>query len=265
MGVSDRPGYGPAGLEKGLLLVPVVASGVFGLILLLAPAFGAAVLGLPGNDHYIYRLAGAAAFGYTVALLLGIASDDWVALRLPVLATFVFSLASIYACGIEIAGGDAESLVYVVLLAATASALISGALLYGQSDIARSGPDAPTWVIYFLWIATALALVFGLVPLLFPVEFGRFFALQATDAFAYRHAGAATLGYGIMGLFELRSRSWTEMRLPIAMAAVFNGLSFLASLVAIYNGEGVLLAYLVALASMGITVAAVVALLRRGA
>src|SRR5687768_11701464 len=87
-----------SGLERMLLLLPIAGGLVFGLgPLLLGGAFGA-VLGAPGNDTFIYRLAGAATLGYAVALIMGIRQGDWSPLRLVVVATLAFNVASIYAC-----------------------------------------------------------------------------------------------------------------------------------------------------------------------
>jgi hypothetical protein len=68
----------------------------------------------------------------------------------------------------------------------------------------------------------------------------------------------------VMGVLELRSRRWEELRLPAVMAAAFNGISFLASVVAIITGQGSWLAYLVGLAAFGVTVGCIIALRRQG-
>jgi hypothetical protein len=65
-----------------------------------------------------------------------------------------------------------------------------------------------------------------------------------------------------MGVFELRSRNFQEIRWPLIMAGVFNGLAFIASLVSLVSGGAFLLSLLVAPASLGVTIAAVVALSR---
>ena len=51
---------------------------------------------------------------------------------------------------------------------------------------------------------------------------------RGTDEYVYRLAGAACFGYAVMGIQELRSLHWYDMRLPNVMALVFNGLAFLA-------------------------------------
>lgn len=63
------------------------------------------------------------------------------------------------------------------------------------------GPFCPV-EFFGVRLATTPAPIFGPLSLLFPVEFGHPFGLKATDAFLYRYrqAGAAALGYGVMGL-----------------------------------------------------------------
>ena len=64
-------------LERILLLLPTAGGLVFGLFpLLLGGAFGS-ILGFPGNDSFVYRLAGAATLGYAVALILGLRQGEW--------------------------------------------------------------------------------------------------------------------------------------------------------------------------------------------
>ena len=102
-------------LERILLLLPIAGGLVFGLgPLLLGGAFGAA-LGFPGNDTFIYRLAGAATLGYAVALIMGLRQGDWAPLRLVIVATLAFNLASIYACIVQLVAGDTNVLVYLIL------------------------------------------------------------------------------------------------------------------------------------------------------
>jgi len=67
-----------------------------------------------------------------------------------------------------------------------------------------------------------------------------------------------------MGIQELRSRHWDDMRLPNVMALVFNGLAFVASAFEILAGRATLLVYLVAVAAGFFTVAIAAILVRRG-
>ena len=92
---SNEGGIKLSNLERILLLLPLAGGSVFGLFpLLLGGVFGAA-LGYPGNDSFIYRLGGAATLGYAVALIMGLRQGDWAPLRLVVIATLTFNLASI--------------------------------------------------------------------------------------------------------------------------------------------------------------------------
>jgi hypothetical protein len=250
--------------ERLLLLLPLAGGAIFGLASLLIPVPLATLGGYPGNDHYIYRLAGASTLGYAVALGLALRSDEWAPMRLVVLAILGFSLASLYACGAEIVSKAPWS-VYVILAASLAFVVITGALLFRHLEAAPGGGhQIARWVVWLLVLATVLAATFGLLPLLVPKEFGQFFGLQATDTFAYRQAGAATFGYAVMGVGELRSRRWSEIRWPAVMALTFNGIACALSLLAIVAAKPSLLTYLVAPASLVVTVGTLLALQRRG-
>ena len=250
--------------ERLLLLLPLAGSAFVGLFLLFLPTLLATLTGYEGNDLYIYRLTGAATLGYPIALGLALRQGSWASTRLVVVAFFTFGIASLYACAVDIIVGRAHSVVYVVLLLTLIFVAITGTLLYTHRGEGRAVADIASWVVWLLVIATILATVFGLLPLLFPYQFGHIAGFKATDLFVYEQAGAATLGYAVMGMFELRSRNWLEIRWPLVMAAVFNGLSFLASVLAIVSGDPPLLPYLVAPVSLGVTVAIIVALRRGG-
>jgi hypothetical protein len=245
-------------------MLPLAAGVFFGVIPLLFPQVLAAWTGYPGNDPYIYWLAGAATFGYAVALAFGLRQRDWAPVRLLVVAVLTFNLASLYACALEIAGGAAQPVVYLILGASTLFVAGCAAMLISHRGSPSAPPNSASWVIWLLTIATLLATTFGLLPLFVPAVFGPFFGFKATDLFLYRQAGAATLGYALMGMGELRSRRWEELRLPMLMAAVFNGISFLASVAALISGQGGWLVYPVLLASFGVTAASIVALRRNG-
>jgi hypothetical protein len=67
-----------------------------------------------------------------------------------------------------------------------------------------------------------------------------------------------------MGIQELRSLHWDDLRLPNVMALAFNGLAAAAALAEILFGRATLLAVLVALAAGFFTVAIAAILVRRG-
>jgi hypothetical protein len=103
-------------------------------------------------------------------------------------------------------------------------------------------------------IAIVAATVFGLLGAFLPVATTHFFGYQGTDVLLYRVAGAATLGYAVMGLVNVRSRNWHEVRLPVLMAIVFNGVSFFAALRAIVQGDPLLMPVIVGVATFAVTV-----------
>lgn len=256
-----------SGLERWLLVVPLAGGLVFGLFPLLVPGAYAAFTAYSGNDPFIYRLAGAATFGYAIALILGIRRGTWAAVRLVVIAVLTFNLASLYACGFELispsTAGGAKPVIYLILATSLVIVAITGSMLYRHRADTRPARDIASWVVTFIVVATILALVFGLTPLLYP-QLTHLFGFKVTDLFLYRQAGASTLGYAIMGIFELRSRNWLELHFPNVMAAVFNGLAFLASLYTLIVGESPLLPALVGVASLAVTVAAIVVIRTRG-
>lgn len=251
-------------LERILMVLPLLGGAFFGLLPLLVPVQFASATGYPGNDLYMYRIAGAATFGYAVALTLALWQDRWAELRLLTIAVFTFNLASIYACLVEIFGGAAQPVVYLILPTSIAFVALTANLLYLHRNVETGTPNVARWTVWFLVVATVLALTFGVLPLFLPAQFNPLFGFKATDLFIFRQAGAATLGYGVMGIFELRSRHWAELRWPAVMALVFNGLSFIVSLAAIIEGNPSWLVYPIAAASLGVTVASVLVLVRKG-
>ncbi len=244
-------------LERWLLVIPLAGGLVFGLFPLLVPALFATLTGFVANDAYIYRLAGAATFGYAIALIMGIRQGSWTAVRLVVIAVLTFNLASLYACAFEIispgTAGGARPVVYFILATSIIIVATMSWMLYRHRMDARPRADIARRVVSFLVMATMLALFFGLIPF-FYLHFFQLFGFKVTDLFLYRQAGASTLGYAVMGVFELQSRSWQEIRLPAVMGGVFNGLSFLASLLTLALAEAVLLPALIAVASLGVTI-----------
>jgi hypothetical protein len=135
-------------VERGLLALPLLGGVVFGLIPLFAPQLLAMLAGTPGNDPYIYWLAGAATFGYAVVLALGLRQAAWAPLRLIVAAVLAFNLASIYACGLTIAGGGAQPIVYLILVTSIGFVTLCAPLLRRHAG-AAGAPDTAPWVVCF--------------------------------------------------------------------------------------------------------------------
>ncbi|HJR82282.1 MAG TPA: hypothetical protein VJ821_19570 [Anaerolineales bacterium] len=253
-----------SGTERILLLLPIAGGLVFGLFpLLLGSTFGAA-LGFPGNDAFIYRLAGAATLGYAVALIMGIRQGDWTPLRLVVIATLAFNLASIYACLVQLMAGNTHLVIYLILGTSIAISAITASMLNRQAGVARPAADVSVWYTRFLILGTVLSGLFGLMPLLIPVFGANLLGFHGTDVFLIRQAGAASLGYAVMGVYGIRSGAWAELRLPLVMAIIFNGFSFLASVVALFSGEPVLITVVIAAASLFVTIVGMIAYRRSG-
>ena len=254
-------------LERWLIALPLAAGVVFGLFPLLAPEQFASLIGFPGNDPFIYRLAGAATFGYAVGLALGLWQGTWAAVKLVVIAVLTFNLASLYACGSEFirtaSTGGTKPVVYLILITSVFFVAMTATLLYRHRQDAKLPPTIASWVVILIVIATILAATFGLTPLFYPQIF-KLVGYKVTDIFLYGQAGAATLGYAVMGIFELRSRNWPELRSPFVMAAIFNGVSFLACLLSIALSQPLFLPVLVAIASLAVTIASIVALRTNG-
>lgn len=254
-------------LERWLIALPLAAGIVFGLFPLLAPEQFASLTGFPGIDPYIYRLAGAATFGYAVGLAFGLRQGTWAAVKLVVISVLTFNLASLYACGAEIIHpttiGGTKPVVYLILVTSLFFVAMTATLLYRHRHDAKMMPTIASWVVILIVIATILAATFGLTPLFYPQVF-KLVGYKVTDIFLFGQAGAATLGYAVMGIFELRSRNWQELRSPFVMAALFNGVSFLACLLSIALGEPLFLPILVAIASLAVTIAIIIALRTNG-
>jgi len=263
-GFSNESRMKLSNLERILLLLPLAGGLVFGLFpLLLGGVFGAG-LGFPGNDSFIYRLGGAATLGYAVALIMGLRQGDWAPLRLVVIATLTFNLASIYACVVELMAGDTNVMVYLILGTSIAITAITSWLLSRHSSNMKMESDVSTWYIRFLTLGTVLSGAFGLLPLLIPVQGAQLLGFHGTDIFLIRQAGAASLGYAVMAYLGIRSGAWLEIRLGLVMALIFNGFSFIASVIALFSGEPVLITVVIGAASLFVTIVGYIAYQRSG-
>jgi hypothetical protein len=262
--VSSEERRGLSTLERILLLLPTVGGLVFGVFpLLLGGAFGSA-LGFPGNDSFVYRLAGAATLGYAVALIMGLRQGGWAPLRLVVIGTLTFNLASIYACIVHLITGDSNLFVYLILGTSVAITAITLWLVNRHAGGVQAKADVSNWYIRFLILGAILSGTFGLLPLLIPAMGAALTGFQGTDIFLIRQGGAASLGYAVMSILGIRSGAWKEIRLPLIMAVVFNGFSFIASVIAVFSGEPVLMSFVIGAASLFVTIVGTIAYRRNG-
>ena len=234
-----------------------------GLPLYVLPRPLARIAGLAGDDTFIYELGGAAILGYAVALALGIRGGLWSPMRFVVLATYAFAALAFLAGFAALASDQINGFVVLVLLWAVIVAYALAQILVAHRG-AHAGPrDIATWIVAVLALATVSAAAFGLGPQL-PGPFAALMGYRGTDEYVYRLAGAACFGYAAMGIQELRSLHWDDVRLPNVMALVFNGLAFLASVFELVAGRATLLVILVAIAAGFFTVAIATILVRRG-
>jgi hypothetical protein len=189
---------------------------------------------------------------------------DWAPLRLVVIGTLTFNLASIYACLIHIVTGTANVFVYLIFGTSIAITAITLWSLNRHPRQAQTETDVSVWYSRFLILGTILSATFGLLPLFIPSLGAKLLGFYGTDVFLIRQAGAASLGYAIMGIYGIRSGAWYELRLPLIMALVFNGFSFVASVIALFSGEPVLISVVIGAASLFVTVVGAIAYQRHG-
>ena len=234
-----------------------------GLPLYVFPRPFARIADLAGDDLFIYELGGAAMLGYAVALALGLRGGSWPPVRFVILATYVFAAIAFLAGFVSFASNQINGTVVAVSLWAVIVAYALAQILVSHRGSVAGPRNVAGWVAVVLALATVSAAVFGLGPQL-PAPFAALMGYKGSDEYIYRLAGAACFGYAAMGIQELRSLHWDDMRLPTVMALVFNGLAFIASVFELLAGRGTLLVYLVALAAGFFTIAIGAILIRRG-
>lgn len=242
--------------DRRLLVVPIVVAVFFGVVLVVIGAPFARLVGFAGRDAFFYWLAGAATLGYGVALAAGLRLGRWPAIRSVVVAEVVFQAVTLVACVLEFTGGRGSAFVGLIVVAAVLQLAIAGWLLATHRGGPAAAPDLPggTAAVVVMVIAIAAATLFGVLGAFLPVVTAEFFGYAGTEVFCYRLAGAGCLGYAVMGLLNLRSRAWSEVRLPVLMAIVFNGVSFLVAVRALLQGDPALMPGAVAAATFVVTV-----------
>ena len=233
----------------------------------LATAIAACTLGIFLGDCGLWgvgRLGGAATLGYAVALMMGLRQGEWAPLRLVIAATLTFNLASMYACVTQLMAGDTNILVSLILGTSIAITGICLWLLGPHMLRIKTEPDVSAGYIRFITVGAVLSTVFGLGPLLFPVQPTQLLGFHATDVFLIRQAGAASLGYAVLAWLGIRSGAWLEIRLALRMALIFNGFSFVASVIAWFSSEPVWITTVIGAASLFVTIVGSIASQRRG-
>lgn len=251
-------------LERALLVVPLLGAIVFGILPLFFSQQFASLFGFSGSDTYLYRLAGAVTLGYVPGLLLAILQGEWTPVRLVVIATLVFNLGSLYAIAVAVLTNTAQPIAYAIAIASILIIAITLWLLNQHRDVPRPAADIAQWLVYLIVFLTAAAFGTGLLFTFAPAQVSQLFGFKGIDDFVFRQGGAATLGFAVMGVFELRSRAWREIRLPSMNALVFNGASLIATVLAILAGDPILLLLVVLVVTLVATIGSALALQRQG-
>jgi hypothetical protein len=234
---------------RALLLLQVVVAGSLGFAPLVFPDTFAALTGGAQNEALIARLAGAATFGYAVMALAGLVRARWAELRIPTIATFTFNVAAGAGALITLGEGDARPIVFFVAIAATVFALIAGYWLYRNEG--RDPETDGSIEVGFratLLLATGVALLFGVTPLLMTRLFAQAVSMPTDDLFIYRMAGAATLGYGVAGIFQILEGRWVPARLLVVGGVAFNALAAVSAAIYFAGGGTSLLGLIVLVA-----------------
>jgi hypothetical protein len=234
-----------------LLVVQALATTVFGLVPLLVPKLFTDVTGYTGDDELITRFAGAATTGYFVAAVVALRwQAPWRELRLPLIATFTFTLVAAVACALTLLEGDTRWVVFVVLAAgAVFAALAAYWLRADEGPEAAPGPRLSGGWLVLIGIATLAATAFGLAGVIAPAALAPIGGLEGTDIWIYRMSGAACLGYAPAGLLSVRLADYRPIRVQNLAAIAFNATAAVAAWAATIGGTGGIVAPVVAVAA----------------
>jgi hypothetical protein len=253
---NGQTDQGRLGAFRASLLVQAAVAGLFGLSTFLLPGSFAAVTGYTGHEPFFYRLVGAATIGYgVVALVAYWERVPWQHVRIPIAATFTFNLAAVVASLLSLADGDRQALVYFVLAAAAAFTVVTAYWLRRNQGVplTENRRVSSTFRAVIL-VATAAATFFGVVPLLLAGALASSAGFKTDDLFILRAAAAATLGYAVAGVLQLRASGWTAIRLQVIAATVFNGLSIIAAALYLLSGGRSLAGWVILVAATIFTV-----------
>jgi hypothetical protein len=243
-----------------LTLAAQAAAGlVFGLAPLLATAAYASALGFSGRDPLVYRLGGAATFGYFVAAAVALASGaGWRQIRIPAIATLTFTIGAFAASAVSLAGGATQPVIPFVVAAGLVFTAIAAFWLWRDEGPAIDpGRPLETPARVILALATLSAGTFGILPLVAPDPFSTLFGLAGTDTWVFRLAGAGCLGYATAGIASLMAPGYRLMRIQNVAAITFNALGAIGAWIAVFTGGAGLLAPVVAAAASFFAVALV--------
>ncbi len=218
-------------LFRALLAIQFLVALVLGTATLALPHIASAVSGYAGSEPFYYRLAGAATLGYAAMAILAYRERAlWREVRIALAATLVFNVAAVVASVASLADGDTRWPVFFVLVAAGAFTLVSAYWLRrDEGPPLAGGPAIVPAYRAVLVVATLAAAFFGLAPLVLARGFAGLGGFSTDELFFLRQAAAATLGYAVAGVLELRASAWPAVRIATVGALVFNALSALAA------------------------------------
>jgi hypothetical protein len=135
----DRPALTPA--TRAILALATLSAAVFGILPLVAPGQFADWFRLDGTDSWVFRMAGAACFGYATAGFLEIRASSYPAIRLQNAAAITFNAMGATAAALAVVSGHGGLLAPVILLAAGAFTVLL--VLIALDGERRARPGAP--------------------------------------------------------------------------------------------------------------------------
>ncbi len=241
-----------------LTLAAQAAAGlIFGLAPLLATASYASAIGFSGDDPLVYRLGGAATFGYFMTPVLALAwRAGWRQIRIAAIATLTFTIGAFGASAVELLGGAKQPVIpFVVAAGALFTVVAAWWLRRDEAPDDDAGRPLTTPARAVVGLATLSAGTFGLLPLLVPGAFTSLFGLVGTDIWVFRLAAAGCLGYATAGIASLLAPGYRRFRLQNMAAITFNALGATSAWIAVAAGNGGWLAPVVAAAASFFTVA----------
>jgi hypothetical protein len=118
---QGQPVVGDSKLSRnalGIIGLATLSAAVFGLLPLVVPELFAKLFGLPGTDVYLYRLAGAATFGYATAGWLELRAGRLEQIRVQNLAAITFNALGALASVVALLHGYGGLLAPLIVIAA---------------------------------------------------------------------------------------------------------------------------------------------------
>ena len=256
---------GKAPWFRFLLVVQLLAAGLFGVVPYFFPTVAADAGELTGAEPFIYRLAGAAALGYAVAAALVIMKPAWYRFRIPAAASYTFNSAAVVAALMTVFEDGSNFWVWFILVAASAFVLVlSYVTTRNEGPPAPEQPSLDSAARVLLTVASIAAAFFGLAPLVAAEWFAEFGGFDPSDLFIYRLAAAATLGYAFGGYLSIRDGRWEAIRVQNLAAIVFNGLSAIAAAMYLTAGGTSLVGWVILVAAALFTVTLAIVHARQG-